>query len=361
MRILLLTPGAYGVNGGIALYNRQIVQAVAAMPEVREVVVLPREIQRDLEAIPENVRFIADAAGTKIQFVAHCMRTLETKFDIVICGHINLAPLAVALAARSGARLAMMVYGIDVWERPSRMLVRMLSSFDAIWTISEFTGARMNEWARLPAEIYTVLPNAIELDRYGMRSVEVDVRKRHALTGRKILLTVARLPGFDRYKGVDEVLECLPDVAKIVKDVSYVIVGEGDDRRRLEEKSRRLGIADRVVFAGYVHEREKADYYRMADLFVLPGRGEGFGFVFLEALACGVPVVGSQIDGSREALRHGLLGELVDPRDLGSVRDAIVRGLRLPKSVPDGIAFFAWPMFQKRVHAALRALLNTRE
>jgi glycosyltransferase involved in cell wall biosynthesis len=86
------------------------------------------------------------------------------------------------------------------------------------------------------------------------------------------------------------------------------------DRRCLQEKARSLGVHGRVVFAGYVPESEKADHYRLADAYVMPGRGEGFGIVYLEALACGVPVVASEVDGSREAVREGALGILVDPR-----------------------------------------------
>ena len=98
----------------------------------------------------------------------------------------------------------------------------------------------------------------------------------------------------------------LPALAADVPDVAYLIAGDGDDRARLEKKAAALGVADRVVFAGYVPEEEKADHYRLADAFVMPGRGEGFGIVYLEALACGVPVVASSLDASREAVRDGM-------------------------------------------------------
>ena len=102
-----------------------------------------------------------------------------------------------------------------------------------------------------------------------------------------------------------------------IPNIAYLIVGDGDDRQRLEAKARSRGIDDRVVFAGFIPEAEKADHYRLADAFVMPGRGEGFGFVFLEALACGIPVVGSRLDGSREALAPGGVG---DPGGPGSPR-----------------------------------------
>ena len=87
----------------------------------------------------------------------------------------------------------------------------------------------------------------------------------------------------------------------------------GSDHGRLEAKAAALHVLDRVVFSGFVPEEQKADYYRLADAYVMPSRGEGFGIAFLEALACGLPVLGSKLDGGREALLDGALGLLVDP------------------------------------------------
>ena len=116
---------------------------------------------------------------------------------------------------------------------------------------------------------------------------------------------------------------------------------------RLADKARQLGVADQVVFAGFIDDAEKADHFRVADAFVMPGRGEGFGFVFLEALASGIPVVGSVLDGSREALRNGELGALVDPNDARSIEQGIDAALATSRGVPQGavvlcVACFLW-------------------
>lgn len=125
----------------------------------------------------------------------------------------------------------------------------------------------------------------------------------------------------------------------------------------LKQKRKHFGMAGHVAFTGMVEESAKADFFRLADTFVMPGRGEGFGFVFLEALACGVPVVGSKLDGSREALRDGRLGELVDPADPLSIRQGILSSLAKPKGIPEGLNYFAWPAFSQRVATAVRSLL----
>jgi glycosyltransferase involved in cell wall biosynthesis len=169
-------------------------------------------------------------------------------------------------------------------------------------------------------------------------------------------MTLGRLSSSERYKGVDEVLDVLPELARSCPDVCYLVAGDGDDRPRLEARARELGLQDRVVFAGFVDESEKADYFRLADVFAMPSSGEGFGFVFLEALACGIPVVASRVDGSREAVLDGELGEVVDPADRDSVRSAIVRALQKPRAIPPGLEHFSWPRFRQRVAAAVDSL-----
>jgi glycosyltransferase involved in cell wall biosynthesis len=211
----------------------------------------------------------------------------------------------------------------------------------------------MNAWAALPVDRYVMLPNAIHLERYGTANKRPDLVARYQLGGSKLIMTLARLPCAERYKGVDEVLEIMPALLEQEPTLKYLVAGDGEDRPRLQAKAESLGLRDRVIFTGMVNEADKSDLFRLADAFVMPGRGEGFGFVFLEALACGVPVVGSLIDGSREALRDGLLGELVDPTDPTSIQRGILAALAKPKGIPDGLSYFCWPAFAQRVAAAV--------
>ena len=119
----------------------------------------------------------------------------------------------------------------------------------------------------------------------------------------------------------------------------------------------KLGLIGRVVFTGFVPESEKADHFRLADAFVMPSRGEGFGFVILEALACGIPVVGSNIDGTREALMNGRLGQLVDPSNVQEIRSAILAALAERRSVPsEQLEYFSFPQFSRRTAALVRSL-----
>ena len=136
-----------------------------------------------------------------------------------------------------------------------------------------------------------------------------------------------------------------------------MIVGDGVDRFRLERKAASLGVSGYVIFTGMIKEEEKADHYRLAAGFAMPSHGEGFGIVLLEAMACGVPVLASKVDGSSEALMHGNLGILVDPANLGEVKAGLMRLLETPAgTVPRNLEFFSFSNYIYRLHTILDGL-----
>ncbi len=105
--------------------------------------------------------------------------------------------------------------------------------------------------------------------------------------------------------------------------LGVVIAGDGDDRSYLEELVERAEVKEQVQFAGHVPDQELPDLYRAADLFVMPSTGEGFGIVFLQAVASGVRVMGGDGDGSRDPPRDGRDGVLLYSRVAGEVARAI--------------------------------------
>src|SRR6185312_6414951 len=152
----------------------------------------------------------------------------------------------------------------------------------------------------------------------------------------------------------------LPDLVGEDPALVYLIAGDGSDRDRLQDKVRRLGLEHHVRFTGMVDEAEKADHFRLADAYVMPSRGEGFGFVLLEALACGIPVVASKADGGREAIRNGELGILVEPGDRDDVKRGIRAALRMARgSVPPGLEAFSFDRFRNKVGDVLREVTQS--
>lgn len=357
MRVLVLLTDGFGGHGGIALYNRDLIAALCAHPACEEVVAIPRLMPHICEPLPNKLTNVTGGIDGKLRYVATVVRTVRKnpRFDLIVCGHINLLPVAYALRRWVSAPLLLEIYGIDAWKPTGRALSDYLAEkVDAFVSISEVTKRHFLQWADVPESKGFILPNAIHASRYGPGPKNQELIERYGIQGKTVLLALGRLASNERYKGFDETMELLPELKEEIPDIVYLIVGDGTDRQRLEAKAISLGVADRVVFTGFVSESEKADHYRLADVYVMPSSGEGFGFVFLEAMACGVPVIASKIDGSREAVRDGDLGILIDPTNPGEIKRGIHDALRLPRGiVPKGLSYFHYDNFEVRLHAII--------
>ncbi len=361
-RFLSFLTDAFGGHGGIALYNRDLLGALCSFSTCVQVVALPRHMPNPPEPMPANLAFLSRAAGGKIRYFIEALRVLsgDRSHDLVLCGHINLMPLAWLASRILDVPLILFIYGIDAWQPTKSPLANALTR-RARWivSISDVTAQKFGSWAGIATQRMRMLPNAIHGEWYGPGAKSVKLLERYRLTGKTVLMTLGRLLSEERYKGLDEALEVMPDLLAELPEVAYLIVGDGSDRERLERKARALGLADRVVFAGNVPESEKADHYRLADVYLMPSRGEGFGFALLEAMACGIPVIASKLDGGREAVRDGALGILVDPDDRPELGRAILEALRRRKgTVPAGLEHFSYRNFETRAHALLTQVLS---
>jgi glycosyltransferase involved in cell wall biosynthesis len=360
-RVLALVTDAYGGTGGIAQYNRDFLESIAAHPTIDEVVVVPRVIARELQPLPAKVKHLAASAGSKLKFLRTVASLSQSTgaFDLVVCGHVNLLPAAWLAARRMKARLLVVCYGLEVWNPGNWPKRYMLHRTDAIVAISAFTVKRLREWAVIAGDRISLVPNAIDLSAYTPGDGDEQLRRKLGLDSGPILLTLGRMDAAERAKGFDEVLEVLPSLLEDFPTLTYCLAGDGTDRARLEQKAQKLGVREQTVFTGYVPEEQKLDLYRLADLFVMPSRLEGFGYVFLEALATGIPVVASSVDGSREAVRGGAWGSLADPNNRDEVLNAIRSGLTNPK-IPERseLEYFSVQRFRDRVWKALERTLG---
>jgi phosphatidyl-myo-inositol dimannoside synthase len=197
--------------------------------------------------------------------------------------------------------------------------VRHVESFISV---SHHSADQFRRWSKLPKERAYILPNCVDLNVFWPQAPSINLINRYDLKGHKVILTVGRLSSLEKCKGFDEVIDLMPRLLQSYPNLKYLIVGDGDDRNRLEAKAEKIAPG-RVIFAGHISESEKVAHYNLADAYVMPSRGEGFGIVLIEAAACGIPIVGSRTDGSREALLDGKLGRLVDPID----PDDLFRGI----------------------------------
>ena len=180
----------------------------------------------------------------------------------------------------------------------------------------------------------TLIENGVDPRRFHPGAKRDDLLAFHGLAGAFVFVSVCRLL---EKKGVDRALEAFAMLAPDWPEARFLVVGDGPYRTQLEALAMALGVAGRVVFTGLVAEEELVDHYRLGDVFVMPNRElangdtEGFGLVFLEANACGLPVVAGCAGGSPDAVTDGENGLVADGREVASVERAMRRMIAEPE------------------------------
>jgi glycosyltransferase involved in cell wall biosynthesis len=327
VKLLIAALGIYSRVGGIERYLQRVIQCLAEDPEAGAVeVVILWDPPRDLPADAGGVGLTA-CHSDKLRFALTFARTvLSLKPEVVLFGHVLLAPLAgLARLLSPKSRRLLLAYGVEVWGQESqrgvpwweRLMIRRW--VDRVVSISQFTADRMREHYRLPAGMYSLMPCAVDIG-----PAPATTRKRRRKGQR--LLTVSRL--VERYKGWHQVLRALPKVVQKVPEVEYVVVGEGPLRAELEVLAEREGVANHVRFTGRLGTEELEQVYADSDVFVMPSSGEGFGIVFLEAWAHGLPVVAGNRDAAAEFITPTVDGLTVDPSSTEDIAGAILQLLQ---------------------------------
>jgi phosphatidylinositol alpha-1,6-mannosyltransferase len=359
MRLLALLTDGFGAGGGIARYNQALMGALSHSALVSDVLVLPR-FAASSAATPAKVHQLKPSPGRAAWIARALALAARRPLDAVFCGHLNAVPLAAAIARLQRAPLWVQVHGIEAWQRRGPWHRHGLAAATLVTCVSRYTRDGLLAWANVPPHSVRVLPNTVA-SNYAPRRPRADLIARHGLTGRRIILTVGRLSASERYKGHDRLITALPGILAHVPDVAYLIVGSGDDRPRLESLAREAGIPDRVVFGGWVPDAELADYFALAHVFAMPSTGEGFGIVFLEAAASGLPVIGCNSGGSVDALAEGFIGRLVDPHEPEEIKAAVIDALcgRHPTpAAAEETLRFAFPAFAAHVHELVRSIVR---
>ncbi|MBD2563526.1 MULTISPECIES: glycosyltransferase family 4 protein [Nostoc] len=353
-------------EGGIQSYIKDIFRAYLGLSQTYKAeVFLLRDSPDSLNPFEdENLKFHyfknqSPQIG-RLQMAAALLKCLlQSRPQQVFCGHINLAVLVQTLCQPLGIPYTVLTYGKEVWEPLKNQERRALTSAAGIWTISRYSRDRACAANGLNSKMVQMMPCAIDGDKFTPGSKQPELVQKYGLTSAKVLMTVARLWSGDIYKGVDVTIRALPQIAQVFPEVKYLVIGRGDDQPRLVQLTKDLGVSDRVVFAGFVATEELMEHYRLADAYIMPSQ-EGFGIVYLEAMACGVPVLSGDDDGSADPLQDGKLGWRVPHRSPDAVAAACIEMLQGDDQRCDGewlreqaIALFGIDAFQQHLQKML--------
>lgn len=321
-------------KGGIQVYSADLLNALQSLyPEAEYQVFLKHDKESDGRFLP-HTRFSFTGrwprtVRTPVYAARLLLSALRHKPDLIIATHLHFSIIACWLKRITKTPYWVIAYGLEAWDT-KRPGVRLgLRNADLVLAISNYTRERIIAEQKLDPHRVVLLPNALHpesfqvgpkpgylLDRYNLKPTQ------------PVILTVSRLAGARRFKGYDQVLQALPAIRRQIPEVRYIIAGKGDDRHRIEQLIDDLDLRSSVTLTGFVPDHELGDHYNLCDIFAMPSKKEGFGFVYLEALACGKPVIGGNQDGAVDALNRGELGVLVDPDNIEEIGQTIVQILQ---------------------------------
>jgi phosphatidylinositol alpha-1,6-mannosyltransferase len=272
--------------------------------------------------------------------VRHLLRVVKAEqVRRVHCGRcLPEGVMALALRWLCGLPYVCYVHGEDVnTASESRELAwlarRVLRAADLIVANSRNTARILaDEWHQDGGRVALLYPG-VDTARFVPAPRNRAARDRLGWGDRRVVLTVGRL---QRRKGHDHLIRALADIRKVVPDIVYAIVGDGEERPGLEDLAARAGVRDHVQFLGEVPDDELIARYQQCDLFALPNRQvgkdiEGFGMVLLEAQACGIPVLAGASGGTAETMRVPETGRVVDCDDPGRLAAALIELLTGPE------------------------------
>lgn len=310
MPVIILTPNLNGADG-ISTVARLLARAC------EEVTVLALHEPAD-KAVLDGVE-VWGAGGRSSRFMAAAVRRAAAgdSRTTVITNHLHLAPAALAFAAR-GASLLTIIHGVEAWKPLTWIQRTALDRSERLVAVSEFSRERF----RAVNPHFT--NRRVDVCHLGLTQAP----ESHAASDPvPSALIVGRMAADERYKGHDLLLDIWRDVAADVPGAVLRIVGDGDDRPRLEQKAVALNLGDQIVFLGRVSDERLAHEYERCTAVVMPSRGEGFGLVFIEAMRAARACIGCRGSAS-EIIVDGQTGLVLEPDDRANLRQAVVRLLR---------------------------------
>jgi len=285
--------------------------------------------------VAEHEFVFTGAARGKAGFALMAMKAARRHGKLVLAAHPNLSPIVRSMGVVAPRMKSIVcAHGVEVWEPLPRMRRNALQRATLVLSPSRATADHLVSVQGVAAEKVRVLPWGLDPDfeTGGGSAAHLPAEFPRG----RVILTVGRWLATERYKGMDTLIQAMPRLLLRWPDVELVMIGAGDDREWLVNLARDSGVRRHVHFLTGISYPELSASYAAAEVFALPSRGEGFGFVYLQAMARGKPVIGGAHGGAPEVIRDGVTGYLVqhgDTEQLVTSIDALLSNPELAREM----------------------------
>ena len=269
-----ITTDGYGGRGGIAQYNRNIIRAVSEDTEVQRVTIIQRKIFYKLEKIPSKVELIKDTQNSKIKFFISILGLLfkNKTYDVIFCCHIHLMPFAWILSKKFKCPIVLLIFGEEAWQPTKYSFANYLcKKINYLITIRHYTAKKFIKWSKNKNIKYFYIPNTVDNKKYARLRNNLKIKKKYKLKDKKIIISCGRMDVEDKNKGMDEIIEILQELSSKIKNIFYIIIGDGDDKVRLINKAKKLKVDHLILFLGNVPEKKKIQIYSLGHVMAMPG------------------------------------------------------------------------------------------
>lgn len=336
VKVLFLTLKTFSFTGGIEKVCRSLCRVLYDLSE-EDIVdstvysMYDKNANRDSRYL-SKVQF-QGFGGKKERFVVHSFLA-GLKADVILLSHIHLINIVYFIKKiHPNKKIYLLAHGIEIWKKLSDSKLKMLNQLDKIICVSQFTAQKIMEMHQVSADRIEVLNNCLDPFYYLPNQFEKPkpLLDRYRLSNENLILfSLSRLSSSEKYKGYDHTIELLPKLLESYPNLIYLLGGKWDaiEKKRLDNLIEKNNLQNHVRMAGFIDEAELTEHFLLSDIFILPSKKEGFGIVFIEALASGLRVIAGNKDGSVDALKGGTLGVLVDPDDQQGILTNICRLLQ---------------------------------
>ena len=249
-----------------------------------------------------------------------------------------LALMAGKLRSAGASNIVALTHGHEVWWAKipilKSLLKKIIKDVDHLGYLGDFTKGEIAKISNQPQKFLQIAPG-IDTQHFAPKIARGDLIEKYRLDGRRVIVSVGRLV---HRKGQDELVKAMPKILEQFPDAILLFVGEGPIKQMLFNSAKQLGVLPKVVFAGRVSHHDLPDYICLGEIFAMPVRSrfsglevEGLGIVYLEASACGLPVIVGNSGGAVDAVLDKKTGLLVDGTKSDLIADAICELLANPE------------------------------
>lgn len=241
------------------------------------------------------------------------MPLVKGRYDVIYIHKPYDLPTAILASWASGAKVVFGSHGTEFFPGYKYLVKKA----DYLFACSNFNAEQVKEYCGIKPD---VLPNGIDTELFKPLPADSDIKERLNINNEMVIITACRLVG---WKGIQYSIRAFDKLIKKGYNVKYIIIGDGEERTRLESLTEELNMGNRIIFIGNVKNSELPRYYSIAYAAVFPSiANETFGISIAEAMSCGVPVVSTKVGGIPEVVAEGT-GFLVPPKDVDAIADKI--------------------------------------